>query len=127
MAVDLSRISKLHFSLLGASGGLAYATHLGEPGSLLLGGAVMGTNFWLMRMIAHFLRSASVDPKRRSSAGLAVGAFMLKFGLFLALIAALFWRLPIEGMSFAFGATLLLVACVVEAVRSGNRLAEGVE
>ncbi|HVM95495.1 MAG TPA: ATP synthase subunit I [Candidatus Acidoferrales bacterium] len=127
MAVDLARINKLHFGLLGASGGLAYATHLGEPASLLLGGAVMGTNFWLMRVIANFVRSAIADPERKGSAALAVGAFILKFGLFLALIAVLFWRLPIEGMSFAFGATLLLLACVVEAVRNGNRLVEGVE
>ncbi|MBI3786283.1 MAG: hypothetical protein HY270_23080 [Deltaproteobacteria bacterium] len=127
MAVDLNRISRVHLGLLGASGGLAYATHWAEPASVLLGGAVMGTNFWLMRVIAGFLRDAIVDPQRKGSAALAVGAFILKFGLFLGLIAALFWRLPVEGMSFALGATLLLVACVVEAVRSDHRLAEGVE
>ena len=42
------------------------------------------------------------------------------------LLAALFWRAPIEGMSFAVGATLLLVACVLEAVRHEWRGAKGV-
>ena len=51
---------------------------------------------------------------------LAVAAFVLKFGLFLGLLAALFWRLPIEGMSFALGVTLLLVACVLEVGAPGT-------
>ena len=36
MAVDLTRIGKIHVGLLGATGGLAYATHWAEPGSVLL-------------------------------------------------------------------------------------------
>jgi hypothetical protein len=125
MAVDLTRISKMHVGLVGASGGVAYATHWAEPFSVLLGGAMMGANFVLLRVIAHFL-GAAADPQKQASAGLAIGAFVLKFGLFLGLLAGLFWRLPVEGMSFAFGATLLLVACVVEAVRSDRRSAKGV-
>lgn len=112
MAVDLTRISTLHVGLVGASSGLAYATHWAEPGSVLLGGAVMGINFWLLRLITNLLR-----PGGRARAALALGAFILKFTLFLALLAALFWRVPIEGMSFALGVTLLLVACVIEALR----------
>jgi len=117
MSIDLARIGKLHVGLLGATGGVAYATHWIEPGSLLLGGAVMGANFYLLRLIAAALRPDAFEPGKRGRTVLAVGAFVLKFGLFLGLLAALFWRLPIEGMSFACGVTLLLVACVVEAVR----------
>jgi predicted benzoate:H+ symporter BenE len=114
MAVDLTRISKIHVGLLGATGGVAYATHFAEPGSILLGGAVMGANFYLLRLITNLLRPGAFDPEKRWRVTLAVAAFVLKFGLFLALLAALFWHLPIEGMSFALGVTLLLVACVLE-------------
>src|SRR5262249_60677809 len=111
MAVDLTRIGKVHVGLLGATGALAYATRWIEPGSLLLGGAVMGLNFWLLRWIGRLLQPSALDSGKRGRAALAVAAFVLKFGLFIALLAALFWHAPIEGMSFALGVTLLLVAC----------------
>jgi hypothetical protein len=47
-----------------------------------------------------------------------VAALMVaKFTLFLVPLAILFWRAPIEPLSFGLGATLLLVACVVAALR----------
>ena len=126
MAVDLTRISKVHVGLLGATGGMAYATHWLEPGSLLLGGAVMGVNFLLLRVLTSVLRPGVLDPGKRGRAALAVGAFVLKFALFLGLLAAMFWRLPVEGISFAVGVTLLLVACVMEVARSERPGAQGV-
>ena len=121
MAVDLTRITKLHVGLVGATGGLSYAAHIGEPGSLLLGGAVMGANFYLLRLIGSLLLPRAKDPSRRGRAAVAVAAMLLKFGLFLGLLGMLFWRLPIEGVSFAAGVTLLLVACVLEALRDELR------
>jgi len=118
MAVDLTRIGKFHVCLLSAVGAVALATHWIEPGSLLLGGVVMGVNFWLLRMITDLLRPGMFEPAKRGRVTLAVGAMTLKFALFLGLLVALFRRLPIEGMSFALGVTLLLVACVIEAVRA---------
>ena len=117
MAIDLTRISKIHVGLLGATSGVAYATHWAAPGSVLLGGAVMGVNFWLLRIITDLLQPEALDPGKRGRVALAVGAFVLKFGLLLALLAALLWRVPIAGMSFALGVTLLLVACVCETIR----------
>lgn len=117
MAVDLTRIGKFHVALLGVMGAVAYATRWIEPGSLLLGGLVMGVNFWLLRVITDLLRPDMVEPTKRGRVPLAVGAMTLKFALFLGLLVALFHRIPIEGMSFALGVTLLLVACVIEAVR----------
>lgn len=122
MAIDLTRISKLHLGLVGATGGLAYATQWAQPGSLVLGGAVMGANFWLLRLIAGVLRPGGGQGR----AAVAMGAFVLKFALLIGLLVALFWHVPIEGMSFAFGATLLLVACVVEAVRAERSDSKGV-
>jgi len=126
MAVDLTRIGKFHVGLLTAVGVLAYATHWIEPGSLLLGGIVMGVNFWLLRLITNVLRGDLFEPGRSGRVALAVGAMTLKFALFLGLLVALFHRLPIEGLSFALGVTLLLVACVLEAARAELRTAKGV-
>lgn len=127
MAVDLTRISLLHLALLAGAGALTYATRWGDPSSVLLGGAVMGANFYLLRLITNLLRPDEFDPNKRGRAMLAVGAFVLKFALFLVLLAALFWRLPIEGMSFAAGVTLLLVACVLEVARHECFDAKGVD
>jgi len=118
MGIDLTRISLFHVGLLGLTVAIAYATRVAEPASLLLGGAVMGANFVLLRWITNVVRlAAGGDPVDGRRIGLAVAAMTLKFGLFLGLLAALFWRLPIEGMSFALGVTLLLVACLVEVAR----------
>src|SRR5262249_9055600 len=126
MAVELRRIGKLHLGLLGAAGAVAYGTRWVEPGSLLLGGAVMGLNFWLLRGITSVMRPDLLDPGKRGRVALAVTAFVLKFGLFIGLLAALFWRLPIEGMSFALGVTVLLVACVLEVMGQELFAAKGV-
>jgi hypothetical protein len=126
MAVDIKHIGKVHAGLLVAAGGAAYVTHWVEPGSLLLGGAVMGVNFYLLWLISTLLRPEERESAHRRRAALAVAAFVLKFGLFLGLLGALFWRVPIEGMSFALGVTLLLVACVVETARHEWSAAKGV-
>lgn len=126
MAIDLTRIGKFHVALLAGAGSVAYTTRWVEPGSLLLGGAVMGANFWLLRLITNLLRPGAFDPGRRGRAAVAVAAMILKFGLFLGLLAGLFWRLPIEGMSFALGVTLLLVACLLEVARNELFVAPGV-
>jgi hypothetical protein len=93
---------------------------------VLLGGAVMGANFWLLRLITNILRPASSESGQRIRAVVAVAAFVLKFALFIGLIALLFWRMPIEGMSFALGATLLLVACLLEVARDALLGSKGV-
>ena len=89
------------------------------PLSLLLGGAVMGANFWLMRhLAAPALRTAS-GAGRQSLLGLVLA----KFSVFIGLLALLFWRVPLEPLAFGVGATLLLVACVVAALRQPRALA----
>jgi len=123
--IDLSRITRVHVGLVGAAGTLAAATHLGDPGSVLLGGAVMGLNFVLLRWIVGAVLSGDPDKAGRRKA-MGIGALVLKMTLFLTLLAGVFWRLPVDGMSFAFGATLLIVACVVEALRHDASLLKGV-
>ena len=124
-AVDLTRIVKLHVALVAGGGVVAYATHWMEPASVLLGGAVMGANVWLLRVIASALGAAAADPERQARLGMALGAMLLKFGLFLGLIAVLFWRLPIEAQGFTTGVTMLPLACVLEVARGAVWTAKG--
>lgn len=125
-AVDLTRVAKIHVALVAGGGVVAYATRWMEPASLLLGGAVMGANLWLLRVIASALGAAAADPERQGRLGVALGAMLVKFGLFLGLIAVLFWRLPIEAKSFTVGVTMLLVACVLEVVHGASWSTKGV-
>ena len=126
MAVDLTRIGKWHAGLVLGSGAVTYATHVGEPGSLLLGGTLMGANFWLLRLLTGAVCRGAADPAKGRYAGLAIGSMVLKSLLFLVLLGGLFVRLPIEGMSFAAGVTLLLVACVIEAAYTDIARRKGV-
>jgi hypothetical protein len=121
MAIDLTRIVRLHVGLVGTMGGIAYATQWGAPGSLLLGGAVMGVNFWLLRVVTNVLRPSVLDAAKPGRLALAVAALTLKFALVLGLLGLLFWRVPIEGLSFAVGVTMLLVACLLEVARGELR------
>jgi len=110
--MNLERIEHLHLVLLGTAALTAAATGWLHAGSVLFGGAVMGANFRLLKEIVH----RAVRPGR----GLA-GALMLfgaKFALFLGLLALAFSRVRVDGLSFAAGVTLLLSACVIEALRA---------
>jgi hypothetical protein len=122
--MDLARIGKLHLGMVAAAGMLAYAARWGDPGSLVLGGAVMGANFWLLRIVSSMLCASAAGGSSRAMLG--VLAVVAKFGLLLGLLAMLFVRLPIEGMSFACGVTVLLVACVLEALRHEMAARKGV-
>ena len=124
-AVDLTRIAKIHVALVAGGCAVAYATRWMEPASLLLGGAVMGANLWLLRVIGRAMAASAADTGGQGRLALALGAMILKFGLFLGLIAILFWRLPIEARSFTVGVTLLLVACVLEVAQGAAIGAKG--
>jgi len=125
MGTDLTRIGMWHVGFVAAAALGALALDIGDPASVLFGGSVMAVNLWLMRTITDgLLRGASTtDGGRR--VGLAVGAMVLKFGLFLGVVAALLSRLPIDGLSFAVGVTLLLAACVVGGVRGAGEPVKG--
>ena len=113
----MRRIGRTHVALVAGAGAAAFATRWFDPASVVLGGAVMGVNFWLMQLIARAVLPAAGHPEGKRRAAIGVAAMVLKFGLFLALLAALFWRVPVRGMSFALGVTMLLVACLVEVAR----------
>jgi hypothetical protein len=71
----------------------------------------------------HRLFERLLDPHRRPQPALVMGLLLVKFSLFLGLLAFLFWRLPLDGVGFGIGVTLLLVACVTAALRHQPQVA----
>jgi len=111
----LERIEVLNLVLVVAAVLAAWLTGWLDPWSVGLGGAVMGLNVWLMKGIVR----RALRPGGPGRTAVALGLLVGKFGLFLGLLGLLFWRASIDGMGFAVGITLFLVASVVEAVRVG--------
>jgi hypothetical protein len=112
MGLRLQDIERLHLGLLGVAVCAAYASGRLAPLSVLLGGAVMGANFWLMRQLATRL----VAPGRRRPA-VVLGLMLAKFSLFIGLVGLLFWRVTLDPLAFGIGASMLLVACVLAALQ----------
>lgn len=125
MAVDLRRVAAIHVATLFAACGAAYATRWADPGSVLLGGAVMGANLWLLKVIAAALVPGTDGEPASGRAAFAVLALLLKFGLFLGLLFLLLRSLPVDLAGFAVGVTCLLFACVVAVLGGGARAAKG--
>jgi len=113
----LQNVERWHVALLALAVSAAAVTARVSPISLFIGGAVMGVNLWTMGRIFQRV----VRPTEEQRGVWVVGLMVLKFALFLSLLAALFWRVPIDPVGFAVGVTVLLVACVVEALRQGMR------
>lgn len=115
MTPFLQNVERWHVVLLAAAVAAAALTTWVSPVSLFLGGAVMGLNLWAMaRMAQRFVR-----PVEDQSPTRVLGFVVIKFALFLGLLGALFWRAPIDPIGFGIGVTVLLVACVAEALRQG--------
>ncbi len=113
MNLQLESIERLHLVLLGVVCVAAYLTHTVSAPSVLLGGAVMGGNFWLMRQLFRRLLGNGTPSNRAA----VLGIVLLKFTIFVGLLAMLLWRVSIDPLGFGMGATVLLAACVIEAVR----------
>jgi hypothetical protein len=90
-----------------------------EPEGLLIGGLFMGINFLLLSYgVAWVL--IPLAGKGRVKAG--VGLLILKIAMFLALLATLFFRVQVDALSFALGFSTLLLAILVETIRTRLRL-----
>src|SRR5215470_6857891 len=107
MSPFLQNVERWHVGLLVLAVATAALTAWVSPLSLFLGGAVMGVNLWAMGQIFRRL----VRPAEEQRTTLVLGLLVLKFALFLGLLAGLFWRVPIDPLGFAAGVTVLLVAC----------------
>ena len=127
MMVDLRRIATIHVTLVLLATGAIAVSGVGDATSVLFGGAVMGGNVWVLWLMARAMGAGVVDPSKRGRATLAALGFILKTGLFIGGIALVFWRLPIEMISFVVGVTCFLIACVFEAMWVGLSGAKGVQ
>ena len=113
------RIELWHAGLLVVLVGTLAPARLLEPKAMLLGGLFMGLNFLLLSYgVAWILMPLA--GKGRVKAGVAL--LVLKGILFLGLISMAFFGLGLDAISFAFGFSTLLLAIVIEALRSGFSL-----
>jgi hypothetical protein len=89
-----------------------------EPQALLIGGLFMGVNFFLLSYgVAWTL--TPLASKGRIKAG--VFLLILKILIFLGVLTAIFFRFEIDALSFAAGFSPLLVAMLIEALRTRAR------
>lgn len=112
--VSLNRVVLLTAILAVLGGLLLPLLGVGSGPDLMLGAAVMVADFSLIRLL--------VSRLIRPLGNKAVTLFLIlaKFALLVLLVVAVFRQFPIEPLSFAAGATLLLVACVIEAALLGT-------
>ncbi len=92
------------------------ALSIGSARDIALGGVFMTGNFLLIRMLVSRL----ILPG--ASKAMTLVLMLGKLSLFLLVLAGVGMQWDVEPMSFAFGATLLLVATVVEATVTGTAI-----
>lgn len=111
--VDPARIVRTTVLLAVAGAAAAAVTGLGDGPSLAAGGAFMALNFHLLRWL--------VSQLIRPGAWQTLSVAILGAKLFLLLgVATLLLRAGLAPMSFAAGASLLLVAAVMDAAWLGR-------
>jgi hypothetical protein len=109
------RIELWHAGLLLALLGTLAPVQLVEPASMLLGGLFMGVNFLLLCFgVARIL--TPLASKGNVKAGVAL--LLVKIILFVGLLSLVFFNFGMDAISFAAGFSTLLVAIVIEAMRS---------
>ncbi len=86
-----------------------------EPEGLLIGGLFMGINFLLLSYGVAWVLTP-LASRGRVKAG--VGLLVVKIAIFIALLATLFFRVQLDAISFALGFSTLLLAILVEAIRT---------
>jgi hypothetical protein len=121
--ISLRRISNVTLVLTAAAavlGGVAGA----DPVGVALGGTFMLGNFHLIRLLVSRLMTA--EPEQGARAW-AMVLLTLKLLLSVLLVAAVIYQFPVAPLSFAIGASMLLVAAVLEATLLGQRLDGGVD
>lgn len=111
MDKTLEKIEVLNVALVCGSALFGWTAGLVHVPSLVLGGAVMQANFWLLKKI---VRTVLAPGEGRTSRRMRAAAWLTAKGvLLLLLLSALFVRYPVRAGSFAIGASLLLLACVI--------------
>ncbi|MDX2167388.1 MAG: hypothetical protein SF182_10005 [Deltaproteobacteria bacterium] len=110
----LREIEHLHLGLLALATCVAWLSGRLAPASVLLGGAVMLINLRLLAALVARL----LTPTAAARPATVVALMLAKLGVFIAAIAVVVWRLPIDVAGFALGATTLLVAITLSSLRA---------
>jgi hypothetical protein len=113
------RIELWHLLILSILLGLLGPKKLIEPGALIAGGLFMAINFFLLSFGVGWILT-SLAGKRRVKTGVALLA--LKIVLFLGLLTLVFFKLDLDAISFTLGFSSLLLAIVIETLRSKFQL-----
>jgi hypothetical protein len=117
--VSLTRISRLTIVITLLLMLASAATSAAQTWSVAAGGVVMLVNFHLLRwLVSLLIRPASASTAR----AWAIGLLSLKLALGVGVVAAVFYKFPVEPLAFAAGASTLLVAAVLEAAWIGEPL-----
>lgn len=90
-----------------------------DPKGLLVGGLFMGVNFLLL---SYGIAWVLTPLAGRGRVKLGVALLVLKIGVFLALLATLFFRVELDAISFALGFSTLLLAILLESIRTRIKL-----
>ena len=113
------RIELWHVILLAALLATLGQSKFLDPTSLIAGGVFMGVNFLLLAYgIAWIL--GPLAGKGRVKTG--VGLLILKFAIFLGLLATLFFRFNLDAVSFAAGFSTLIIAIILETLRAAVKV-----
>ena len=112
--VEPARVSAISVFLLAALVPLSALVGLGHPASIACGGAFMLANFYLIRLLVYRLIKPGV------SRALTMALLAAKFLLIIALVGGVMYQWPVEPLSFALGASVLLVAALVDATVLGE-------
>ena len=90
-----------------------------DSAALLAGGIFMGVNFLLLSFGVAWVLTP-LAGKGRVKAG--IGLLVLKILSFLTLLTTVFFRFELDAVSFALGFSTLILAIVLESVRSAVRV-----
>lgn len=110
------RIEVWHGILVALLVGILSFAKWGDTLSLLAGGIFMAVNFWLL---SYGVALVLTPLGRNGRVKIGIGLLALKTVIFLGLLTALFSRVTLDAVSFALGVTMLILAILVEGVRTG--------
>ncbi|HYB98362.1 MAG TPA: hypothetical protein VEC57_04435 [Candidatus Limnocylindrales bacterium] len=114
---DLTRIAVVAAALAAVVSAAGAVTGIGSAAGIALGAAFALANFYLLRLLVSRLITPAASGK------VTVFLLVAKFFLLLALLAAVFYQVPVAPLSFAVGASTLVVAIVVEGTLLGAPIA----
>jgi len=109
----IEKIERLNLAFIGTGALLIASTEWLHLPSFLLGGGIMQLNFWLLKRI---VRALLVPPSSTPISNGKTRTMVLFFGkglLFLVLLSGLFFRYPVQPLSFLCGVSLLLLTCMI--------------